>query len=177
MLRLESYLNRDDRWIEAHAYPWEGGLSIYRRDITARRQADEQLAYHARLLENIQDAMLATDDQFVLTAWNRGAEEMFGWTPLEALGRTVYELIPTELSDEELARQLRDLTETGRWRRELTFYGKAGAPVLAEGRTVVLKPQTAHQRLPVHHPRHRRAPPLGRARAAARQQAAIAGKG
>jgi PAS domain S-box-containing protein len=139
VLRLESYLNRDDRWVEAHAHPWEGGLSIYRRDITARTEPDGQLAYHARLLENMQDAVLATDDQFVLTAWNRGAEEMFGWTSVEALGSKVYELIPTELSDEQLARALRDLTETGRWRREVTFYSKAGAPVLAEGRTVALK--------------------------------------
>jgi PAS domain S-box-containing protein len=139
VLLLESYLDRDDRWVEAHVYPWEGGLSIYRRDITARRQADEQLAYHARLLENIQDAVLATDDQFVLTAWNSGAEQMFGWTSGEALGNKVYELIPTEFSDEELARQLRDLTETGRWSEEATFYGKAGASVLADGRTIALQ--------------------------------------
>jgi PAS domain S-box-containing protein len=138
-LRFEPYLNRDDRWVEAAAYPWEGGLSIYRLEIAARTQADEQLAYHAQLLENMQDAVLATDDEFVLTAWNRGAEELFGWTPVEALGRPVYELIPTELSDEELARQLRDLTATGRWRRELTFYDRAGAPVVAEGRAVALK--------------------------------------
>jgi PAS domain S-box-containing protein len=138
-VRVESYSEPDDRWVEVHAYSWEGGLSTYTRDITARRRADEQLAYHARLLENMHDAVLATDDQFVLTAWNRGAEAMFGWTAAEALGRKVYELIPTQFSDDQLAQELRDLAETGAWRGEAIWYAKGGAPVLAEGRTIALQ--------------------------------------
>jgi two-component system, cell cycle sensor histidine kinase and response regulator CckA len=67
-----------DIWVEVHAYTSEDGLSIYFRDITERKRAQEQLAYHARLLEDMHDAVLATDERFVLTAWNKGAQEMFG---------------------------------------------------------------------------------------------------
>jgi PAS domain S-box-containing protein len=75
----------------------------------------------------------------VLTAWNRGAERMFGWTAAEALGHKVYELIPTSLSDEEMAAGLGDLVTNGRWRGEATCYGKHDKPVEAEGLTVALR--------------------------------------
>lgn len=105
-----------------------------------RQGADTgELAYHARLLETMQDAVLATDEEFVLTAWNRGAQEMFGWTADEALGRKVYELIPTQFSDEELAQELRALTDSGAWRDEATWYGKDGTPLVAEARTSALR--------------------------------------
>ncbi|MCW2573845.1 MAG: domain S-box protein, partial [Frankiales bacterium] len=137
-VRVESYSEPNSRWVEVHASPWEGGLSTYTRDITERKQAEEQLAYHARLLETMQDAVLATDEEFVLTAWNRGAQEMFGWTAAEALGRKVYELIPTQFSDEELAQEVRALIDAGAWRDEATWYGKDGTPLFAEARTTAL---------------------------------------
>ncbi len=121
-----------------------GELTSYlgiHRDITERKRAEEQLRFQASLLENVHDAVLATDPEFVLTAWHRGAERMFGWTAEEALGRRVYELIPTSFSDEELASELRALSETGRWRGTATWYGKHGRPVIAEGITVALRPE------------------------------------
>ena len=117
-----------------------GYLGIH-RDITERKRAEEQLRFQASLLENMHDPVLATDPEFVLTAWNRGAERMFGWTAEEALGRRVYELIPTSFSDEELASELRTLSETGRWRGTATWYGKHGRSLIAEGVTVALRPE------------------------------------
>src|SRR5215211_7372559 len=78
-VHFETYSACSDRWVEMHAYPSEEGLSVYYQDITERKRAEEQLAYHANLLKNIHDAVTATDEQFVVTAWNKGAEQMFGW--------------------------------------------------------------------------------------------------
>src|SRR5215211_6275936 len=63
-------------------------------DMTEQKRSEEDRAYHARLLENTEDAILASDEQAVLTAWNKGAEKMFGWTAEEVLGRKVYEILP-----------------------------------------------------------------------------------
>jgi PAS domain S-box-containing protein len=138
-VRFEAYSPRTDSFIEVQAYPSKDGLSIYSRDVTERKRAEEQLRYHASLLDNMDDAVLGTDAEFVLTAWNRGAERMFGWTAAEALGHKVYELIPTSFSEAEMATELRDLVTTGRWRGEGTWYGKDGAGVEAEGLTVAIR--------------------------------------
>ncbi|MEA2159011.1 MAG: hypothetical protein QOD66_1391 [Solirubrobacteraceae bacterium] len=109
------------------------------REIAHEQRLAEERIYHAMLLENIQDGVLATDRAFVLTAWNRGAEELFGWTEEEALGRPVYELLPQGYSASEQRDEMRHLIDTGRWRGEHVWYTKDGSPVRAEGITVALK--------------------------------------
>ena len=127
------------RWVEVNAYLSEEGLSVYYRDITDRKQAEEQRAYHAHLLENVHDAVIATDERFVLTAWNKGAEQMYGWRADEVLGRSVLEVVPWDGSAEERAKADRELAETGRRRAEIITYRKDGTPVYAEGRSVALR--------------------------------------
>ena len=122
-----------DRRGEASGY-----LGIH-RDITEQKRAAERLAYHASLLENLDDAVLATDAEFVLTAWNRGAEQMFGWTAAEALGQKLYELIGTDWTDAELASRLRRLAEGRKARTTGRWYGKGGNPVAAESLTIAVR--------------------------------------
>ena len=86
------------------------GASI---DVTERKRREEQLGYQAHLLENIQEAVMATDEQFTLTAWNKGAEQMFGWRANEVLGRTVHEAVRSAFSEEPLDQVLRELSESG----------------------------------------------------------------
>ena len=81
-------------------------------DMTEQKRSEEERAYHTRLLENTEDAILASDEQAVLTAWNKGAEKMFGWTAEEVLGRKVYEILPyTDYSDEKLEEARSNLRE------------------------------------------------------------------
>jgi PAS domain S-box-containing protein len=137
-VEFETYFHPRGQWIEGRIHPSEDGLSMYYRDVSDRKRAEQQLAYDAQLLENMDDAVLATDAEFALTAWNRGAERMFGWTADEALGRLVHELIPTSFSDAELAAEMRELVDTGRWRGEAIWYGKHATPVYAEALTIAL---------------------------------------
>src|SRR5215207_8176064 len=138
-VEFETYFPPSDEWIEAHAYPSEEGLAIYYRDISERKRAEEQLRYHAYLLENIHDAVLATDESFALTAWNKGAEEMYGWRAEEVLGRNFREVVPAEMSDEELAEAVRVLEERGRFRTEAITYRRDGTSVHIEGITIALR--------------------------------------
>jgi PAS domain S-box-containing protein len=138
-VHLETYSQPSDRWAEVHAYPSEEGLSVYSRDITARKLAEEKLAYHAHLLENIHDAVIATDERFVLTAWNKAAEQMYGWRADEVLGRNVWEVVRSDLTDDQRAETSRELFATGRRHVEVITYHKDGTPVYVEGRSVALR--------------------------------------
>jgi PAS domain S-box-containing protein len=136
--QLEGYVPRVDRWFDVRLYPSDTGLSIYLCDVTERRRAAEKLAYHASLLANLDDAIVATDEHAVVTAWNRGAERMFGWSEMEATGRPISEVVSTRYSDDELASVLRGVVETGRRESEATRY-RDGSLVVTDSLTVALR--------------------------------------
>ena len=110
-VHFEAYSPFNDRWDEVYAYPSEEGLSVYTHDITQRKRAEEQLAYHAYVLEHVHDAVIATDEQLLVTAWNKGAERMYGWRANEILGRNLWEAVPVDLRAEQRAEALRELSQ------------------------------------------------------------------
>ena len=69
------------------------GVVLVFRDATAERAAQEALDYRARLVESIDDAVVATDCSARIRMWNRGAERMYGWTESEAIGKFAPELL------------------------------------------------------------------------------------
>ena len=138
-VKFETISGHTGRWIELHVYPTEEGISVFFQDITERKRAEEQLAYHAYLLENIHDAVIATDEQLAVTAWNKGAERMYGWSADEVLGRYLWEAIPIDLSEDQRAEVLRELSESGQFRIEAITYAMDGTPVWVEGITIALR--------------------------------------
>jgi PAS domain S-box-containing protein len=70
-----------------------GGMS----DLSDRKAAEEQLARQAALLDQARDAIIVKDLEDRVLYWNRSAERMYGWTSEEAVGKTSFELIHTDL--------------------------------------------------------------------------------
>ncbi len=49
------------------------------------------------IIEHSADAIIAIDNDDIITAWNRGAEEMFGWNREEIVGQSIKTFIPDDL--------------------------------------------------------------------------------
>lgn len=81
-------------------------------------QATAHLSNQAALLELTHDAIYVRDRQDVITYWNRGAEELYGWPAADALGRNAAELLrtrfPLPLSEIDAG-----LRHSGRWEGEV----------------------------------------------------------
>ena len=62
------------------------------RNITARKQVDRQLRFHAEVLDQISDAVVLVDNNQIVNYWNKGAERLYGLSEEDATGKPLEEL-------------------------------------------------------------------------------------
>ena len=68
-------------------------------DISVRKRAEAERAQLATIVEFSQDAIIGRTLDGTITSWNAGAEQVYGYTSGEAIGRNVIMLIPPERRD------------------------------------------------------------------------------
>jgi PAS domain S-box-containing protein len=108
------------------------------QDITERKYAEEKVVYQAALLSNVNDAVIASDAQFNLTAWNAAAESLYGWKAEEVIGRNGLEIVQTEWPEMDAKEMRRTIAETGRWLGEATQARRDGTRFPVEVSSIVL---------------------------------------
>jgi PAS domain S-box-containing protein len=115
------------------------------RDITEQRRAEQERAQRlelirlqAELINLAPDAIIVRDAIDRVLLWNRGAEDLYGWTSQQALGRITHTLLHTRFSVSQ-ASIAAQLTHAGHWEGELTHTCRDGRTVLVESRQVLFR--------------------------------------
>ena len=72
-----------------------------RADITERKRAEEMRERLAAIVDSSDDAIISKDLNGVITAWNSGAEKIFGYSAVEVVGKPMLMLFPPERVREE----------------------------------------------------------------------------
>jgi diguanylate cyclase (GGDEF)-like protein/PAS domain S-box-containing protein len=93
---------------------------------------DEQLRFQASLLEAVGQSVIATDLEGEVLYWNRAAEEIYGWSSEEALGRSLKDLTVYEEALEKAEEVGSELRAGRAWSGETLLRRKDGSyvPVL-----------------------------------------------
>ena len=112
----------------ARSSPDEGLIYIVAKDITERERA-EQAKRLAAIVESSEDAIISIGADLTINSWNKGAERIYGYTALEAIGRPLSMLLPADRSHE-----VADTVEvlelgTSRTQHDTVRLGKGGRPV------------------------------------------------
>jgi PAS domain S-box-containing protein len=81
------------------AYPkeiiWDGQLQVQTlyQDISGRKKAEEELRFSNAAFQSIHEGVFAMDNNFIVTHWNSICEKMFGIKALDAIGKSVRDVI------------------------------------------------------------------------------------
>jgi two-component system, LuxR family, sensor kinase FixL len=119
----------------------EQGLRQARNELDTRvqertrelRHANEALRERANLLDLTHDTVIVRDMNDVITFWNRGARELYGWSREEAVGKVSHVILQTS-SSAPLPEITDEVTRTGRWEGELLHTRRDGTVVTVASR-------------------------------------------
>src|SRR5712664_3223823 len=102
-------------------------------EVLERRRVEAEAYKQASLLDLTHDSVFVRDLNDVITYWNRGAEERYGWSRAEAVGRVSHQLtqttFPAPLQEIES-----ELYRTGQWEGELVHTKRDGKQVVVASR-------------------------------------------
>jgi PAS domain S-box-containing protein len=115
-----------DRWFEAHVYPSEEGVSVYLRDISERKQAEEEIRFQAHLLDAVEQAIIATDLEGKIIYWNSFAEWLYGWPEAEALNANIMDITPASSLRDQAAEIFSSLKQGQSWSGEFLVKRRDG---------------------------------------------------
>jgi PAS domain S-box-containing protein len=106
--------------------------------VLARARAEARLQRQAHLIDLAHDAIITTDSDRRIVTWNNGAEQMYGWSEREAVGKTLHELLQTSgpISITEIDASLR---RERQWDGEVSHTARDSQRLAVESRQVLIR--------------------------------------
>jgi PAS domain S-box-containing protein len=99
----------------------------------AREKLKVEVEERSSLLDLTHDSIFVRDMDFIITYWNRGAEEFYGWKQQDAIRKQCDELLRT-VCPKPVGEIRAQLLETGEWEGELTRTKANGTQVVVASR-------------------------------------------
>lgn len=108
------------------------GAVVVMHDITERKIAEAELLISDVALQQMPDAILLTDLEGNIQRWLGNAEQIFGYTAKEVIGKPVSFLHHPDIKLTQTAEIIRSIQETGAFCGEIACLRKDGSPVPIE---------------------------------------------
>jgi PAS domain S-box-containing protein len=108
----------------------------FNRMLAETQENQQRLAEQTRLLDLSTDAIIVRDMDDKIIYWNRGAEEIYGWTRAEAMGKAKHELLQTEFPESQ-EQILVKLLREHRWAGDLVQTRRDGVRIHVSTRWVL----------------------------------------
>jgi two-component system sensor kinase FixL len=102
-------------------------------EIVERKQAEAEVRRQASLLDLTHDSIFVRDLNDVITYWNRGAAERYGWSRAEAVGSVTHDLLKTRFPA-PLEAITEEVYRTGHWEGELIHTRRDGTQLIVASR-------------------------------------------
>jgi PAS domain S-box-containing protein len=136
--------NGDYRWFLSRAMPIRnefGKVNLWfgtNTDITEQRNTSQRFKEMAQLIELSHEALIVWDFENGIILWNRGCEDLYGYSRDEAIGATSHELLKTRFPDSREAFESA-IRNDRVWSGELLHVSKHGEDVWVESRQELLQ--------------------------------------
>ncbi|MDZ7796973.1 MAG: PAS domain S-box protein [Candidatus Marinimicrobia bacterium] len=116
-------------WNSARIFDEEGKniIATISQDITSHKRIQNEMKFQADLINNVGQAVIATDLQGKVTYWNKAAEKIYGWSSSEAIGQNIMDLMLAQQTMEQGIDIMQKLSEGKTWAGEFLVKRKDGS--------------------------------------------------
>ena len=116
-------------WNSARIFDEEGKniIATISQDITSRKRIQNELKFQSDLINNVGQAVIATDLLGKVIFWNNAAEKIYGWSSSEAIGQNIMDLTPARQSNEQAVEIMNKLSAGKTWTGEFHVKRKDGS--------------------------------------------------
>jgi PAS domain S-box-containing protein len=150
--KVQSFVNEfqlrgRNYFFEISAYPSKDGLSVFVKDVTERKLAEEALREsenkYRTIFENVSEVVILLDKYGKIIDINQRVEDCFGYKPEEVIGKNFAKLGALSLKDlPKMVKLFGDIVVRGKlapFVLELEAKRKDGSPVLIEVENALIK--------------------------------------
>ncbi|MCW3114595.1 MAG: hypothetical protein JWR18_2991 [Segetibacter sp.] len=109
------------------------------RDISEERRQGKKIAYMASLVDKVNDGIISVNANYNIVSWNKGAENIYGFTYEEVTGKTIFTLWLRSNLYQRKSEILNILQQNGYWQGEIKHYHKDNSEVWTLVSASVLK--------------------------------------
>ncbi|WP_336297486.1 PAS domain S-box protein [Leptospira sp. GIMC2001] len=108
------------------------GVVLVFRDVTQEYLVQSKIAEQAEMLDNVADAIIAKDKNFVIKFWNKAAEKIYGWKSEEVIGKVVTDVLESEYIGTNRNQVIENLMNDGRYSADIIQKRKDGTLINIE---------------------------------------------
>jgi len=106
--------------------------------VIERKQAEDTLRFQAKLLDSVQESIVATDLKGNIIYWGKGAKKLYGYDAEEIMGKSVTILVDSDHKKEEHER-MEQVCQTGSWQGQYQQRRKDGTKFWADTFISIIK--------------------------------------
>ncbi|MEW6146222.1 MAG: PAS domain S-box protein [Thermodesulfobacteriota bacterium] len=125
-------------WVFAEGIPDTGADGEFKgyvgtlTDITERKLSEEKIRFQASLLDQVRNAVIATDLDGKILYWNKFAEKIYQWREYEVAGRNIIDTVVPESSRGKAKQIIDTVNESGHWEGDVFPKRKDGSTFPAQ---------------------------------------------
>jgi PAS domain S-box-containing protein len=109
------------------------------QDITELKESEERMAFQAKLLDAIEDIILATDNKGRITYWGKGTANLLNWQPKEVMGQDAVGILLPEEAKHDISAIEKTVMSGQSWAGEIIVNRRDGTlvPLLVQSTPVL----------------------------------------
>ena len=121
---LQLHRNHLELLVQARTKDLENTTRRLQNEIKQRKEAQGQVAFQASLLDQLESAIIASNNEGKIVYWNQYAEKLLGWTKEEVLGRSIGKVLLSEIERKKQEKRIIKLKQSKRWEGDLEVLHK-----------------------------------------------------